>query len=422
MNGTTSMCDATTRSQADARHTDNATGRHFSRVAVVHDWLTTYAGAEKVLAEILNIWPQADLFTVVDFLPDSEREKLRGKVATTSFIQRLPRARSAYRAYLPLMPFAIEQLDLSGYDLVISSSHAVAKGVITGPDQLHMSYVHSPIRYAWDLQHRYLNESGLATGLKGWIARAMLHYIRIWDQRTAHGVDAFVANSGFIARRIRKVYGYDAAVVYPPVDIGRFSLVTQKEDFYLTASRMVPYKCMPLIVEAFARMPERRLVVIGDGPDFERVKAAATPNVTLLGYQPDAVLVDYMQRAKAFVFAAEEDFGITPVEAQACGTPVIAYGRGGALETVIASADASTRTGLFFDRQESADIVNAVMRFEAAGGFDPRVCRANAQRFTVERFRDGLLEVMARALRNRASAAGARDMAAGSGRGEPSWS
>ncbi|VWC05682.1 glycosyl transferase family 1 [Burkholderia arboris] len=422
MNDTTSMCDAMTRSQADARHTDNETGRHFSRVAVVHDWLTTYAGAEKVLAEILNIWPQADLFTVVDFLPDSEREKLLGKVATTSFIQRLPRARSAYRAYLPLMPFAIEQLDLSGYDLVISSSHAVAKGVITGPDQLHVSYVHSPIRYAWDLQHRYLNESGLSTGLKGWIARAMLHYIRIWDQRTAHGVDAFVANSGFIARRIRKVYGYDAAVVYPPVDIGRFSLVTQKEDFYLTASRMVPYKCMPLIVEAFARMPERRLVVIGDGPDFERVKAAATPNVTLLGYQPDAVLVDYMQRAKAFVFAAEEDFGITPVEAQACGTPVIAYGRGGALETVIASGDASTRTGLFFERQASADIVNAVMRFEAAGGFDPRVCRANAQRFTVERFRDGLLEVMASALRNRASAAGARDTAGGSARGEPSWS
>lgn len=422
MDATTSMRDAVTSSQADTLHIDNGAARDIGRVAVVHDWLTTYAGAEKVLAEILRIWPQADLFTVVDFLPDSDREKLLGKVATTSFIQRLPRARSSYRAYLPLMPFAIEQLDLSGYDLVISSSHAVAKGVITGPDQLHVSYVHSPIRYAWDLQHRYLNESGLAKGVKGWIARAMLHYIRIWDQRTAHGVDAFVANSGFIARRIRKVYGYHAAVVYPPVDIGRFSLGTRKEDFYLTASRMVPYKCVPLIVEAFARMPERRLVVVGDGPDFERVKAAATPNVTLLGYQPDAVLIDYMQRAKAFVFAAEEDFGITPVEAQACGTPVIAYGRGGALETVIASADESTRTGLFFARQEHADIVDAVTRFEAAGVFDPLVCRANAQRFTVERFRDGLLDVMARALRNRASTAGARDTAGGTATGEPSWS
>ncbi len=422
MDGTTSVRDAMMGSPTAAPRAGHATSRHFGRVAVVHDWLTTYAGAEKVLAEILKIWPAADLFTVVDFLPDGEREKLLGKVATTSFIQRLPRARSAYRAYLPLMPFAIEQLDLSGYDLVISSSHAVAKGVITGPDQLHMSYVHSPIRYAWDLQHRYLNESGLSTGLKGWIARAMLHYIRIWDQRTAHGVDAFVANSGFIARRIRKVYGYDAAVVYPPVDIARFSLGTQKEDFYLTASRMVPYKCVPLIVDAFACMPERHLVVIGDGPEFERVKAVAAPNVTLLGYQPDAVLVDYMQRAKAFVFAAEEDFGIAPVEAQACGTPVIAYGRGGALETVIASGDASTRTGLFFERQEKADIVDAVMRFEAADGFDPHVCRANAQRFTAERFREGLLEVMARTLRGRASAAVARDTAGSPGRSEPSWS
>lgn len=422
MDGTTSVRDAMTGSPTAALRAGHATSRHFGRVAVVHDWLTTYAGAEKVLAEILKIWPAADLFTVVDFLPDGEREKLLGKVATTSFIQRLPRARSAYRAYLPLMPFAIEQLDLSGYDLVISSSHAVAKGVITGPDQLHMSYVHSPIRYAWDLQHRYLNESGLSTGLKGWIARAMLHYIRIWDQRTAHGVDAFVANSGFIARRIRKVYGYDAAVVYPPVDIARFSLGTQKEDFYLTASRMVPYKCVPLIVDAFACMPERRLVVIGDGPEFERVKAVATPNVTLLGYQPDAALVDYMQRAKAFVFAAEEDFGIAPVEAQACGTPVIAYGRGGALETVIASGDASTRTGLFFERQEKADIMDAVMRFEAADGFDPHVCRANARRFTAERFREGLLEVMARTLRGRASAAVARDTAGSPGRSEPSWS
>jgi glycosyltransferase involved in cell wall biosynthesis len=377
--------------------------RDFGRVAVVHEWLTTYAGSEKVLAEILQIWPDADLFTVVDFLPDEDREKLQGKRATTSFIQKLPRARSHYRNYLPLMPLAIEQFDLSGYDLVISSSHAVAKGVLTGPDQLHISYVHSPIRYAWDLQHRYLSEAGLTSGPKGWIARAMLHYMRMWDQRTAHGVDAFVANSSFIARRIRKAYGYPATVVYPPVDIDRFALHTQKEDFYLTASRMVPYKRVPLIVEAFAAMPERRLVVIGDGPDFERAKAVATPNVTLLGYQSDREMVDYMQRAKAFVFAAEEDFGITPVEAQACGTPVIAYGRGGSLETVVASDDVRTRTGLFFTRQSVADVVDAVGRFEAIGAFDPLVCRRNAQRFTVERFRDDLLDVVAKNIGRHAS-------------------
>jgi len=333
---------------------------------------------------------------VVDFLPDENRGALLGKRATTSFIQRLPRARSAYRAYLPLMPLAIEQLDVSAYDLVISSSHAVAKGIITGPNQLHVSYVHSPIRYAWDLQHQYLAEAGLRTGLKSWLARAALHYMRIWDQRTAHGVDVFVANSDFVARRIRKAYGYDSTVVYPPVDIDRFQLGTSKEDFYLTASRMVPYKRVPLIVEAFAQMPDRRLVVIGDGPDFERVRSIATPNVTLLGYQSNEVLVDHMQRAKAFVFAAEEDFGIAPVEAQACGSPVIAYGRGGVLETVLESHDPQVRTGVFFQQQTVVDIVEAVGRFEAAGRFAPEVCRNNALRFTAERFRAELFAVIER--------------------------
>ncbi len=362
----------------------------------MHDWLTSFAGAEKVLEQIIGIWPDADLFSVVDFLPDENRGALLGKRATTSFIQRLPRARSAYRAYLPLMPLAIEQLDVSAYDLVISSSHAVAKGIITGPNQLHVSYVHSPIRYAWDLQHQYLAEAGLRTGLKSWLARAALHYMRIWDQRTAHGVDAFVANSDFVARRIRKAYGYDSTVVYPPVDIDRFQLGTSKEDFYLTASRMVPYKRVPLIVEAFAQMPDRRLVVIGDGPDFERVRSIATPNVTLLGYQSNEVLVDHMQRAKAFVFAAEEDFGIAPVEAQACGSPVIAYGRGGVLETVLESHDPQVRTGVFFQQQTVVDIVEAVERFEAAGRFAPEVCRNNALRFTAERFRAELFAVIER--------------------------
>ncbi|AWV05059.1 glycosyltransferase family 4 protein [Burkholderia sp. JP2-270] len=361
--------------------------RQFGRVAIVHDWLTTYAGSERVLAEIIRIWPHADLYSVVDFLPDQHRSALLGKHANTSFIQRLPRARRSYRTYLPLMPLAVEQFDLSGYDLVISSSHAVAKGVITGPNQLHVSYVHSPIRYAWDLQHQYLEEGGLQSGLKSVLARALLHYIRIWDQRTAHGVDHFIANSEYVARRIRKVYGRPATVIYPPVDVERFTPGTAREDFYLTASRFVPYKKISLVVEAFALMPERRLVVIGDGPDFAKVKSAAPPNVTLLGYQSNEVLVDFMRRARAFVFAAEEDFGIVPVEAQACGTPVIAYGRGGALETVIASADRSRRTGLFFAQQSVASVVDVIERFEAAGPFDDAVCRRNALRFSPERFR-----------------------------------
>ena len=358
------------------------------RVAVVHEWLVNHAGSEKVVEQILQIYPQADLYAVVDFLEPHERGFLQGKQARTTFIQRLPGARRRFRHYLPLMPLAVEQHDLSGYDLVISSSHAVAKGVLTGPDQLHVCYIHSPIRYAWDMQHQYLQESGMTRGLKGTVARALLHYMRLWDARTAAGVDQFLANSAFIGRRVRKAYRRDAEVIHPPVDVERFALRTDKDDFYLAASRLVPYKRMPMIVEAFSRMPQRRLVVIGDGPDMDKVRAAAGPNVTVLGFQSDAVLVDHMQRARAFVFAAEEDFGITPVEAQACGTPVIAYGRGGSLETVRGRGHPSRRTGLFFDTQTVDAVIEAVASFEALPvPIRPEVCRAHAEQFSPARFR-----------------------------------
>lgn len=356
------------------------------KVAVVHDWLTLKGGAENCLDVFLRLYPQADLFCVVDFLPEHERGFLAGHRITTSFVQRLPRAVKHYRTYLPFMPIAIEQLDVTPYDLVISSSSAVAKGVLTGPDQLHIAYTHSPIRYAWDLQRQYLSEAGLMRGIKGAIARLILHYIRIWDSRTANGVDHFVANSHFIARRIRKAYGRDATVIYPPVDIDRFTRCDTHDDFYVTMSRMVPYKRIPLIVEAFAKMPERRLVVIGDGPEMSMVQAAAAPNVTIMGKQPDDVVVDHLQRAKAFVFAAEEDFGIAPVEAQACGTPVIAYGKGGALET-IRGLDGDGQTGVFFGEQSVEAIIAAVehldRRFHA---ITPAACRANAERFGTDRF------------------------------------
>ncbi|WP_322011908.1 glycosyltransferase family 4 protein [Paraburkholderia sp. J12] len=366
------------------------------RVAIVHDWLVTYAGAERVLEQIIACFPEADLFAVVDFVEEKDRAFLHGKRVTTSFIQRLPLARKKYRTWLPLMPLAIEQLDVSAYDVVISSSHAVAKGVLTGPDQFHLSYVHSPIRYAWDLQHQYLQESQLTRGTKSVLARLILHYIRNWDVRTANSVDQFVANSEFIARRIHKVYQRDAAVVYPPVDIEAFALETRKDDFYLTASRLVPYKKIDLIVEAFARMPERKLVVIGDGPDMQKVRAKATPNVEVMGYQPFAVLHDRMRRAKAFVFAAEEDFGISVVEAQACGTPVIAYGKGGALETV---REGTRPTGLFFEEQRAEAIIAAVEAFEREPGyFRPEDCRANAERFSAARFREQLFARVAQAV------------------------
>jgi len=356
------------------------------RVAIVCDWLVVYAGAERVLEQILKIYPDADLFCLVDFLPKDQRSFIMDKKTHTSFIQNLPRAKKNYRSYLPLMPLAIEQLDVSAYDLVISSSHAVAKGVLTGPDQVHISYVHSPIRYAWDLQHQYLQEANLTRGMKGWTAKAILHYIRLWDYRTAHGVDHFIANSEFIARRIKKVYGREADVVYPPVDVDAYEMCEDKDDFYLTASRMVPYKKIKLIVEAFNEMPDKQLVVIGDGPEYGKIKEIAKGNIVLMGYQPFAVLKEKMQKAKAFVFAAEEDFGITPVEAQACGTPVIAYGKGGALET-IRGQECEDSTGLFFYRQTTEAIIEVVRSFETLStDIVPQICRNNAERFSTERF------------------------------------
>ncbi len=356
------------------------------KIAIVHDWLTVYAGAERVLEQMLACYPNADLFSVVDFLPSDKRGFIQSKSVSTSFIQRLPFAKTKYRSYLPLMPLAVEQFDLSSYDLVISSSHAVAKGVLTGPDQLHLCMCYSPIRYAWDLQHQYLNESGLDRGFKGWLAKWILHKIRVWDIRTANGVDEFVAISHFISRRIWKVYRRESGVIYPPVDVHAFDLRGVKEDFYLTASRMVPYKKIDLIVEAFSAMPDKHLVVIGDGPDFEKIKAKAGSNVTLLGYQGHAVLKDHMQRARAFVFAAEEDFGIAPLEAQACGTPVIAFGKGGALET-IRGLDDELPTGVFFFEQSTVAIRDAVSRFEQEGQqILPVNCRENTMRFSPERF------------------------------------
>lgn len=352
------------------------------KTAIVHDWLVTTGGAEKVLERIIAAYPEADLYSVCDFLSESDRALVAGKHAKTSFIQKLPWAKKNYRNYLPLMPLAIEQFDLSEYDLIISSSYAVAKGVITGPDQLHVCMCYSPIRYAWDMTHQYLKESGLESGLKSWIVRYLLHRIRIWDARTANSVDHFISISKYISGRIKKCYGRDSTVIYPPVNCEKYQLTESKEDYYLTASRLVPYKRIDLIVEAFSRMPDKKLIVIGDGPEFNKIAAKAGPNVTLMGYQSDSVLVDRMSKARAFVFAACEDFGIVPLEAQACGTPVIAYGRGGALETVIDGV-----SGLFFEEQSIDSICKTVDRFERnERRFQPALIRRHAQNFSEERF------------------------------------
>jgi len=357
------------------------------KVAVVHEWLYVWGGAEQVLATILELFPEADLFAVVDFLNDANRAKIGGRHARTTFVQKLPWARKHLEVYLPLMPLAVEQFDLSAYDLIISSSHAVSKGVITGPDQLHLSYVYSPMRYAWDLQHQYLKLGGLDHGIRGVAARLIFHYLRLWDVRTHYGVDQFACDSAFVARRIRKCYQRDAEVIYPSVDIGRLPFAEVKEDFYLAASRLMPYKRIDLVVDAFRQMPDRRLIVIGDGPDFKALQRSAPDNVTLLGHVSDEVLHDHLARARAFIFAAQEDFGILPIEAQACGTPVLAFARGGACETV-RGPDRERPTGMFFNEQTADAIVDIIRVFERADvRIEASACRENAERFSPSRFK-----------------------------------
>jgi glycosyltransferase involved in cell wall biosynthesis len=354
------------------------------KIAFVHEWFTTYAGSEKVLEIMLSEFPNADVFCLIDCWPEKQRAFLAGKSVRTTYMQRIPFISRLYQHLLPLMPFAIEQFDLSDYDIIVSNCHAVAKGVITGPDQLHICYCYSPMRYAWDLQAQYLAESGLQRGLRSLIARWQLHQIRTWDHRVAQNVDHFIACSAYIGRRIKKAYQRESTVIYPNVAVDDFVVGGPRDDFYLTSSRMVPYKKMHLVVEAFSNMPDRKLIVIGTGTQFKRCKAIAGPNVTMLGYQSASVLLWHMQRARAFIFAAEEDFGITPVEAQACGTPVLAFGRGGAAETVIDGV-----TGLLFHQQSSEAIQQVVQDFEAISTrFDPEAIRAHALRFSTARFRN----------------------------------
>jgi len=356
------------------------------RVAVVHDWLVDYAGAERVAAEILRCFPEADLFALVDHMPKAERAPFGERVARTTFLQRMPGVAKHLKYYLPLMPFAIEQLDVTGYDLVVSSSSAVAKGVIVSPDALHICYLHSPMRYAYDLKFTYLaGERGPAAAA----LRLLLHRLRRWDHASSAGVDHFVAASRFVARRLRKAYRREAsAVIHPPVDTERFRPGSApRGDYYVTVARLMPFKRVDLLVEAFAALPDRRLVVVGDGPEMQRLRAVRPPNVELAGrLDPDGVRAR-LQRARAFVFASVDDFGIAPVEALACGTPVIALRKGGAAETV-AGLESAAPTGVFFDEQTAEAVIAALRRFEAEGArISPEACRQAALGFSAERFR-----------------------------------
>lgn len=359
------------------------------KVAIVQEWLVTVGGSDKVVKAILDVFPDADIYTLVAKKEVCDELGIPWEKVHTSFIQNMPLGTKKHRAYLPLFPFAIEQFDLRGYDVVISSSHCVAKGVLTKADQLHICYCHSPIRYCWDMYNEYLEESHLDKGFKSWLVRLMLHPIRQFDAIAGSRVDYYISNSDYVGQRIRKTYRRKATTIHPNIDISNFELCNDKQEYYLASSRLVAYKKIDTIIEAFNQMPDKKLVVIGGGPNLEAYRKLAKDNVTVMGYQPFDVLKDKMQHAKAFVFAADEDFGMIPIEAQSCGTPVIAYGHGGSLETVNGG-----KTGLFFNDQTPEAIVEAVNKFESMGSqpFAPADCRQWAEGFSEERFKKEIKE------------------------------
>ena len=353
--------------------------------------MSAYGGAERVIEEIIQLYPQCHVYTVMDALPNGERAFLGDRKLHTSFLNKMPGGRRFYRSLFALWPLAVEQLDVTGYDLVISSHHSVAYGVLTRPDQVHVSYVHSPMRYAWDLQHEYLREGGLERGIKSWIARRMLHSARIWDFCAAQRPDVIASNSSFVATRLRRLHRRDSTRIYPPVAVEAFAPpipIEDREPFYLSVGRLVPYKRTELLMRAFARM-DRKLKIVGAGPELARLKAICPPNVELLGRIPTPEVHRLMATAQAYVFAGVEDFGITAVEVQAAGTPVIAYGRGGLAETVRPIGKPAP-TGLFFDHQTEDSVIQAVQTFETPeirATLTPENCVANAALFSAARFR-----------------------------------
>jgi len=354
------------------------------KVAIVQEWLVSVGGSDKVVKAILDVYPDADIYTLVAKKDVCNELGIPWDKVHTSFIQKLPFGTKKHRAYLPLFPFAIEQFDLRGYDLIISSSHCVAKGVLTKADQLHICYCHSPIRYCWDMYNEYLEESNLSKGVKGWLVRMLLHPIRQFDAITATRPDYFISNSDYVGNRIKKTYRRKSKTIHPNIDVDKFSLCEDKKDYYLASSRLVAYKKIDLIVDAFNEMPEKKLIVIGGGPQLKQLQGKANSNIQVMGYQPFDVLKEKMQHARAFIFAADEDFGMIPIEAQACGTPVIAYGKGGSLETV-----KERKTGLFFKEQTIEAIKDAVCRFEKLGAapFDYKEIRKWSEGFSEIRFK-----------------------------------
>jgi glycosyltransferase involved in cell wall biosynthesis len=351
-------------------------------LALVHDWLIVYGGAEHVLKALTEIWGEAPIYTLIHDSRGPCQSFLQDRHVHTSFLQHLPYSTRQYPNFLPLMPLAIEQFDLGLYDVIFSCSHAVAHGILTRPGQMHINYIFTPARYAWHLYHDHMQAGNLHGPIRSGLARLVLHYFRLWDLAAANRVDHFIAPSRWSAANVWRAYRREAKVIYPPVDVDQFEPTKKKENFYLVVSRLVPYKKIDLIVSAFTEMPEKKLIIIGSGPEENHLHNLAGPNIEFLGYQPDPIVREHMQRAKALVQASEEDFGITAVEAQACGTPVIAYGSGGALETVLEG-----KTGVYFGEQKPESIVTKVHKFENINEkFSLQEIRQQADRFSKELF------------------------------------
>ena len=368
-----------------------------ARVALVHDWLTGMRGGERCLEVLCELFPDAPLFTLVH-VPGSVSPVIERRRIITSFIQRLPPATAEYRSeaslglkryYLPAFPLAIRRLDLRGYDLVLSMSHCVAKGAPVAPGALHLCYCFSPMRYLWDMYGEYV---GRRRGMVRLLAGPVAKRLRSWDRRT-NGVHEFVAISNYIAERIRRIYDRSAEVIYPPVDVSRFEIADATDDYYLVVSALIPYKRIDLAVEAATRL-DRRLVVVGTGPEESRLRALAGPSVTFLGYRSDTEVAELYRRCRALVFPVVEDFGIAPLEAAAAGRPTIALRKGGAVETMVGLDDGDRPpTALFFTEQSVDALVDAMLRFERARDrFDPKALRARAEQFDRPIFKQRLLE------------------------------
>ena len=368
-----------------------------NKIALVHDWCPSFRGGERVLSRLAKLHPGADVFTLFDFLsPEIKDAYFPGVTFTTSGLNRLPGIEKYYRALFFTCPFFIEQFDVTRYDAVISSSAAFARGVLTRPDQPHLCYVHSPVRYAWDEQFSYLEQAKMGFGPKGLLFRLFLYHLRTWDARTAHGPDLMLANSNFVKARIRRIYGRDARVVFPPVDFDELVYVPQKDPYYITASFLAPYKRTDLVIRAFNEMPNRRLLVVGDGQQSSRLRELAGPNVEFTGFLPRTDYVNAVANARALVFAGCEDFGIALAEAQYCGTPLIAFARGGANDIVRPLGGTEPATGVLFGKQDVRSIAGAVEHFEThAREITPEACHTNGLRFSAERFDRDILDAVA---------------------------